>query len=260
MEIGISTASFYPMQTEDTIKIISDMESSLCEVFLEAEYEYGKEFIRELKERMESCGVRTNSVHAFCATFEHQLFSEYERRRRDAIVLYKKVLEAASVLGAKYYTFHGDNNSTSFKNINIDHYYKCLSEIAYIARSYDVYLAWENVVRSRTSRPDFIKKIRDITDDVKFTLDIKQARRAGVPLSEYIKAMGDDMVNVHVSDYDTNNTCLLPGKGEFDFCGFFRTLKENGYKNDVIIEVYSTDYSDYGEIKDAFEYLKGLAV
>ena len=34
-----------------------------------------------------------------------------------------------------------------------------------------------------------------------------------VPLSEYIKAMGDDMVNVHVSDYDTNNTCLLPGKG-----------------------------------------------
>lgn len=49
MEIGISTASFYPMQTEDTIKIISDMESSLCEVFLEAEYEYGKEFIRELK-------------------------------------------------------------------------------------------------------------------------------------------------------------------------------------------------------------------
>ena len=73
MEIGISTASFYPMQTEDTIKIISDMESSLCEVFLEAEYEYGKEFIRELK-TMESCGVRTNSVHAFCATFEHQLF------------------------------------------------------------------------------------------------------------------------------------------------------------------------------------------
>ena len=54
MEIGISTASFYPMQTEDTIKIISDMESSLCEVFLEAEYEYGKEFIRELKKELPS--------------------------------------------------------------------------------------------------------------------------------------------------------------------------------------------------------------
>ena len=118
MEIGISTASFYPMQTEDTIKIISDMESSLCEVFLEAEYEYGKEFIRELK-RMESCGVRTIRWFMHFVRLLNTAFFGIRRRRRDVIVLYKKVLEAASVLGAKYYTFHGDNNSTSFKNINI---------------------------------------------------------------------------------------------------------------------------------------------
>jgi sugar phosphate isomerase/epimerase len=48
---------------------------------------------------------------------------------------------------------------------------------------------------------------------LKFTLDIKQARRAGVPLSEYIKASGDDMVNVHVSDYDTNNTAYFWKRG-----------------------------------------------
>ena len=144
--------AFIRCSDRDTIKIISDMESSLCEVFLEAEYEYGKEFIRELKTNGK---LRRQDKFGSCilCDFEHQLFSEYERRRRDAIVLYKKVLEAASVLGAKYYTFHGDNNSTSFKNINIDHYYKCLSEIAYIARSYDVYLAWENV-RGADSRPD----------------------------------------------------------------------------------------------------------
>jgi sugar phosphate isomerase/epimerase len=258
MEIGISTACFYPLYTENTIKIISDLESNLCEVFLEAEYEYEKDYISDLKKEMDKFNVRANSVHAFCATFEAQLFSEYERRRTDALVIYKKVVEAATRLGATSYTFHGDKRCDDLNKLDFKHYIKCVNELLDIAQSYNIALSWENVAWCQTSRPEFIAKVKDAAPTLKFTLDIKQARRAGKLPDEYLDVMGSDIINVHVNDFNNEKSCMLPGQGMFDFKSFFQKLNAIDYKGNAIIEVYSWDYDDYTELKTSIEYLRSI--
>ncbi|NLB82426.1 MAG: sugar phosphate isomerase/epimerase [Clostridiaceae bacterium] len=258
MEIGISTACFYPVYTEETFKIISDLGCNLCEIFLEAEHEYDKNFTALLNDKMQKYNIRAKTVHAFCATFEQQLFSEYERRRYDALKVYKKVLQAAVDLGAKSYTFHGDRRCDNLDNLDFECYVKNLNELLDIASYYDVALSWENVAWCQTSRPEFIQRVKSAAPSLKFTLDIKQARRANVLPEEYISAMGDSLINVHVNDFNGEKSCMLPGRGEYDFKKLLDRLKGIGYKGNAIIEVYSSDYNDYSELKTSMEYLKGL--
>lgn len=258
MEIGISTACFYPLYTEDTIKIICGLGTNLCEVFLEAECEYERDYILELKKEMDKLNVRANSVHAFCATFEAQLFSEYERRRTDALVTYKKVVEAAALLGADSYTFHGDKRSDDLGKINFKHYIKCVNELLDIAQSNNIALSWENVAWCQTSRPEFIAKIKEAAPEMKFTLDIKQAGRVGKTPYEYLDVMGSSVINVHVNDFNFERSCMLPGQGMFDFKVFFRRLDAMDYKGNAIIEVYSWDYDNYSELKTSVEYLRSI--
>lgn len=223
---------------------------------MEAEYEYNKSYIDILKEKMNFYNVQTHSVHAFCATFEHQLFSEYERRRHDALKVFEKVLQAAVGVGARSYTFHGDKRSDSFNEIDFKHYLRCLDELLQMASAYNIDLSWENVAWCQTSRPEFIAKVKADAPLLKFTLDIKQARRANIDPKKYIDVMGGRLINVHVNDYNDENSCMLPGRGMFDFKEFFKTLSGIGYKGNAIIEVYRTNFENHEELKSSFEYLQ----
>ena len=247
-------------RSEDTISIIGGLGAGLCEVFFEAGCEYEGEFIRLLSERLSEYSVRTNSVHAFCANFEQQLFSDYQRRRTDALAVYRRVLEASSALGAKSYTFHGDKRSDNFNEIDFKHYGRCYDELLSIADGYGVSLGLENVVRCQPSRPEFIENLRNVikNDGLKFTLDIKQAYRAKKSVYEYIDVMGRDIVNIHINDFLGEQTCLLPGTGGFDFTEFFGRLKAAGYSGNAIIEVYSSNYHSMEELSDSFEYIKNI--
>ncbi len=258
MEIGLSTACFYPMQTEDTIRVISDLGAPLCEVFFEADCECDLSFARLLKERMEERGVRAVSAHAFCIPFEHQLFADYQRRIDDALVSYRRVLAAASAIGARYYTFHGDKRSERLDGLDYKHLGRCFDALLNMADAYGVSLAWENVAWCQSSRPEHIANIKNAVsrDGLKFTLDIKQANRAGVPVDEYIKVMGSDIANLHINDFDAHATCLLPGKGVFDFAELFAKLGSAGYRGDAIVEVYSENYTDISQLADSIAYVK----
>ena len=260
MEIGISTACFYPQQTEDTIQTIADLGATLCEVFFEAECEYEADFVSIIKERLDRFGIRLNSVHAFCASFEAQLFSDYERRRKDALKVYHNVLRAASELGGDIYTFHGDKRSDSLDSVDFAHYGRCFDELAEIAADYGVRLAWENVAWCQSSRPEFIRRIKEITksDNLKHTLDLKQARRSGTLPEEYIDVMGKDLVNLHINDYNDCLTCMLPGEGTVNLARYFSILEESGYCGNGIIEVYKSNFDSLSRLQSSFNHTKKL--
>ncbi|MDD3765947.1 MAG: sugar phosphate isomerase/epimerase [Eubacteriales bacterium] len=262
MEIGISTACFYPMQTEQTLEIIAGLGASVCEVFFEAECEYEPEFTSLIKDRLTKYNIKPNSVHAFCAPFEAQLFSDYERRRKDALKSFEKVLKAASALGCNIYTFHGDKRADDFDSIDFAHYGKCFDLLANMACSYGVQLAWENVAWCQSSRPEFIKRIKEITKstNLKHTLDIKQAKRAGISPYEYIEVMGEGLVNLHLNDNNDTATCLLPGEGTVDFSEYFDYLKQKGYRGNAIIEVYNSNYKSLDQLKTSFDKTKKLCL
>ena len=57
-------------------------------------------------------------------------------------------------------------------------------------------------------------------------------------ISEFIGAMGSQLVNVHICDWHENGALCLPCEGNFDFDAFMLALKREGYDGPIIVEPY----------------------
>ena len=258
MEIGLSSASFYPnVKTEDSIGLMKKLGFESGEIFLNSPSEYEESFIKGLLEEQSKHNFRVHSVHAFSSSFEPYLFDSYKRRRDDMFVYFKKVCKAAKMLGADCYTFHGmkyQNLSFTANKFIVEVY----NQLSYVALEEGIKLAQENVSWCMSSDINFLNMLKENCKyPVYFTLDIKQAYKAGVEPDKYIDVIGTNMINFHINDKDKDNICLLPGKGEVDYKKLSCKLKEIGYNKIGIIEVYSDNYIDLAEISSAKKFLMG---
>lgn len=260
MDIGISTACFYPMATEETISIIKNMGFHKIEVFMEAYSEYEEDFAYMLRNRIADYGLQVISAHSFCSTYEPFLFSEYDRRRQDSVKVLKKALNAAKILGAKYFTFHGNRKEATTGNFDFQKFGEQMTFIAELAREYNIMLAWENVCWCQSCSPDFIEKSLEYirSDNLAFTLDIKQAYRAQIEPTRYIHVMKDRIANVHINDADSQHSCLLPGQGKVNLLEIIELLRTYGYDGELIIEIYSSNFENNDEIVQSKKYLEKL--
>jgi len=256
MEIGISSASFYPnVKTENSIKLMKQLGFEYGEIFLNSPSEYEESFVEGLLEEKNRHDFKIHSVHGFSSSFEPFLFDSYKRRRDDMFVYFKKVCKAAKILGADCYTFHGMRHQGSgfvTKEFIVGIY----NELAYVALEEGIKLAQENVSWCMSSDIDFLHMIKEKCKyPLYFTLDIKQAYKAGTRPEKYIDVMGNNIVNFHINDRNKDNICLLPGKGDVDYKKMFCKLKGIGYNKVGIIEVYSNNYTELKQISDAKNFL-----
>ena len=76
------------------------------------------------------------------------------------------------------------------------------------------------------------------------------------PLDDYLEVMADRLVTVHLCDYCEDGKLAVPGKGIFDFTGFFRKLIALGYDGPLLMELYAGNYESFDEVKASYEYLK----
>lgn len=270
MHIGISTACFYPENTEIAAKRIAGLGFKQAEVFINTEAEFKDAFIDNLKEIFAEGGVKPISMHPYTSAMEFLLFfSDYSRRTEDALKQYDRYFRAAKRLGASYFTFHGARLlkpreiGGNGKTADLPPGYLSDKERAVYARlcktasDNGITFTQENVSWCRSAEPDFIAELAK--QGMKFTLDIKQAVRARIPLEKYIKAMDKSIVNIHISDYNENDSCLLPFAGAMDYNTFIPCLLKSGYNGALLIEVYRDNFDDILEIKAAKEKLELLS-
>lgn len=258
-EIGISTASlFLKSEVEDSFSIIRKLGCEVVEVFLTTFSEYKKEFVDKLSERTE--GLKIHSVHSLNNHYEPELFNVSERTKNDAFSIMREVLYGAKILGAHYYTFHGQSRLKSKPyNVNFESFGKRLREICSVTAEYDVKLCYENVHWALYNYKGFFKNIKEVCPDVFATLDIKQAMQSGVSVYDYIQDMDDSIRTIHICDLDNNGRTCLPGKGQFDFYKFFDTLASKNITAPCLLEVYSGDYKDFGELSASLDYLREIS-
>lgn len=256
MDIGISTACFYPTLTEEALDKVAKMNIHKAEVFFNAVAEYDIEYCKRLEEILAAGQIEVVSVHAFCIILEPYLFNEYERRRSDSFLILQKFLSAAQYLGAKYYTFHGNLARATTQSFDYAAYAAQLDRIADLSGEYGIRLAWENVSWCQSGAPQFIERTMEYakSDNIGFTFDFKQAFRSQHQPEEYFKVMGDKIVNIHINDMDVENQCCLPGKGILDYPKYFSLLQD--YHGDLILEVYSENYDNSIQILNSISYLE----
>lgn len=258
MRIGISSAVLYPEYSEIAMEKLINSGFDLFEFFYNCDEEISLPFIEKIKNFCDKASFV--SIHPYTAFAEGVFFfSAYERRTREAIEKYKNAFRMAKKLGAKYFTLHGDrlfgNASECILN---DRSAQVLSHLADTAKEEGITLCLENVSWCKSSSPDYIRAVSQNVENIGFTLDLKQARRANIPYEEYIDAMGSKILNIHVSDFDAEHDCLLPGKGIFDFNKFRREIEDIGYGGDLLIEVYSEAFKNTEELAEAKKYLENI--
>ena len=74
MKLGISTASFYPLITEQALEKICKSGIKYTEIFFNCNYELTDGFINELKTIADFYGTKITSVHPTASLAESCLF------------------------------------------------------------------------------------------------------------------------------------------------------------------------------------------
>lgn len=255
MDIGVSTACFYPMDTEKALKYLGESGVKTTEIFLNSLSEVSPEFIKNLKTIADSYGMNVVSLHPLSSFAEsYMLFSDYKRRFLDTKEFYKRYYEACNILGAKYLVIHGDMKTN---RISDEAYFDRFSLMMRDGTESGIKVVQENVNRYRSDDPEFLKKMKAyIGDDLKFVLDTKQAVRAGHDVYEFVNSIGNDVVHIHISDNKKGHDCLLPGDGNFDFEQFVKKMGNINYFGDFIVEVYSDCFDENNQVIKKYELLK----
>ncbi len=257
LKLGVSSACFYPLETEKAFDKVCDIGCGFAEVFLCAPSELDSSFIKQIKTKADNSNIKIISVHPFSSVMENTfLFSPYYRRFADSIPLYRRFFEVCSYLGAKILVLHGAKNICSISDEECCERFSVLAEIG---REYGVCLCQENVVQFKAESTAHLKKMAElIGENFGIALDIKQARRSGTDEFEITKELSPYIRHVHISDCNSACDCLPPGKGVYDFAGLFRALEDIGYSEGVIIELYRSSYSDESEVAASYNALNSL--
>lgn len=261
MKIGISTASFYPTEIEQGIQNAADLGFRRIELFVNAESEYIPPLRTALKNQLDALGLQVVSLHPYTSSIEgHLLFSDYARRTQDALDQYARYFEAAAIFGASYFTFHGELLRTrGLPPAQVEsRRFETYRALCARAAEYGICFTQENVSWCKSSDLMFLKKLYDNVPELCYTLDIKQAHRAGHTWEDYVDTVGDRIVNLHISDYTEQTDYLLPGQGEVNFSTLFRRLEACGYQGNALVEVYSSDFTALEQLADCRRYLEAV--
>jgi len=256
--LGLSTSSFYGRwETEEAAAAISRLDLDCAEVFLQTESEYTRSFARVVKRNLGDLPCET--LHPLGTPFENQLISRSQRQRKDARDLLCRILDAGEELGAKYYVHHGRHTPRNeILPWNMTANAEMIGIIEEEASKRGLHVAWENVCWCQLTTPERVRAALEVLPDVRFTLDIKQAMKAGCDPVDFVHAMGKNLANVHVCDWDEQGKLCLPGEGAFDFAAFADALRSVEYKGPIMIELYLALIKSDESLRRSIRFMKNI--
>lgn len=257
MYSAISTACLYPLETEKAMSELLKLGFRRFEIFANCESEFSEDFTKGLLELAKTYGATICSVHLYtCGLEPFMFFTEYKRRFRDSVNQYRHYFERAAFLGADNVVFHGDRKDSLFP---IELYCERFDALSRAAKEEGVTLAQENVARCRSGTIKDIEEMKScLGKNIRFVLDVKQALRAGENPLSMCDAMGENINCVHLSDHTAEHDCLIPGKGSFDIEKLISRLITYGFNGPLTIEVYRSNYHNYGELFESSRFLNNL--
>ncbi len=234
-------------------ELMRKMRIDTAEVCLNTFSDYEKPYVDRLASLR--AGVDIVAVSPLATQFEPQLFSPNMRVRADAELIFRKVCYACFALGAKFYTFRGPINLTDIKDFDYTRLAQRFAQLSDIAATYGVNLSLKNMRWSYASTPEFFKKILDKCPRLFATFGVYHAENAGYDIREFLDVCPPNRVSlVEVQDFVKTEWCL-PGKGKFRFDRLFADLDRRKITAPVLFTAQSDSYTDFVQVRDAFEYL-----
>ena len=257
MKAGVSSASLYPMHTEDAVRTLCELGVKHTEIFVNDISETRGAVFDEIKSIARSFELDVVSVHPFSTPMETLfMFSDYDRRRETFFDMYRSYFDFAERMGARIFVLHGAAKEARCSD---SMYFEQFLRLCDIASEYGLTVAQENISYCRSADIDFLKRMmKECGDRAKFVLDIKQAVRSGISPFELLYVLGRSMIHVHISDNMPGKDCLPPGKGSFDLSGLIKKLSEIKFDGAVLTELYRSNYGEPSELYDSMVYIENI--
>lgn len=257
MEIGVSTACLYPLETEQALKELCERGIKTVEIFINSPDELDGEIFSKLYNTAREYDVKVRAVHPFSSPLETLfLFGNYKRRVDFLMDLYCRYFDRMNKLGAKLFVLHGALQSG---NIPDDRYFERYLTLYRKAQEFGITVAQENICYCKSRNPEFLEKMsQQLGDEVRFVLDLKQARRSNVDAFQLLDMLGEKIVHLHVSDGNSEKDCLPIGDGCFDFDRLLDKLDSLGYDNAMIVELYRENYTGYDALRISADRLQNI--
>ncbi len=258
MKIGVSSASLYPLHAEDAFRELAALGIKNAELFANSTCEAYDPVVSDIEATMRGNGMNIISFHPFSSPMESVfLFSTYDRRIQEMIDMYSGFFKTMQRIGAKIFVLHGAILSSKCPP---EHYIKQFRLLAETAREYGVTVAQENVSYCMSGDIEFLKMMkRELGDLAKFVLDLKQSRRSHTDAFEYVRALWDSIIHLHISDGDGDRDCLPVGQGTFDFRRLMLEMSAMGYDGAYIVELYRENYDSFDQLRESVDRLTEIA-
>lgn len=260
MNIGVSTACFYPMETEKALSALAENGVKTVEIFFNADCELQGSVYNEIKSIVRDNAITVLSVHPYTSAVETMtLFGDYPRRITEIMDVYNRYFEIMNDLGAKVFVLHGALKSAHFLKLPDGEklYLERYSMLYELGKKHGITVAQENVSYCKSGDPDFLSIMKkQLGSECAFVLDVKQALRSGLDMFEIMDIMGDRLTHCHLSDNIPDHDCVPVGKGRLDFGRFAGELKKRNYDGGIILELYSSGFTDMSQLKESVDFMK----
>ena len=244
VELGASTGAFYPHTlTERVPELAARLGISQIEVMLQTPGEYDSAFVRQVAANARTAGVAVHSVHTLSRL--HPFFDPYARRVDEAWEMFRQAIAGAVELGAQVLVWHGPNRPQVATDDAWERFIDLAHQLATACGEAGITLGIENVSYGALAQVrnvvTFATRLAEVgpPESVGFVFDPFQAAEAGANPFMMLAAMGNRVVNVHISDFreqDTTVRHLLPGDGDLPWSALVRAVAGSGYRGPIIIE------------------------
>jgi sugar phosphate isomerase/epimerase len=244
VQLGASSGAFFPhTPTELTPRAAGRLGISTIEIMLQTAGEYGPQFARLIAANAQAAGVSIASVHTM--SHLHPLLSPYPRRVLEGRALFQEAIELAVTVGAGVLVWHGPNRREVETDEGWERFIEIAAELARACGEAGITLGIENVSHGALALVrhvvNFATRLGEVGSQrqIGFVFDPFQAVEAGANPFMMLAAMGNRVVNVHISDYreqDPGARHLLPGDGDLPWSALVRAIAGSGYTGPMMIE------------------------
>lgn len=243
LSLGVSSGAFYPhIATEDAPAAAAALGFSEMEIMLQTIGEYDLSFAQMVAAHAKEAGISIRSVHTL--EHYHQVLSPYERRAQEGREMMARAIQFAVTVGASVLVWHGPKRTDVQTPEGWTRFIEEMQDITAQCAEAGIKLAIENVGRCALGQvrdiTAFAKHLSDFDEDAfGFVFDPFQAAEAGANPFMMLAAMGNRVVNVHISDWleeDPTQRHLPPGDGDLPWPALTRAIAGSGFEGPLMIE------------------------
>lgn len=188
--------------------------------------------IQEMKFLSNKFNIQINSI--CCDYFMNNLlFQESKIKQEKTVKTLEKIIKQCHQLSIEILEIPLVDSSSLKSNLDEEQFLKNLEVVLPIAQDNNVYLTLETDFPPEKFR-ELLLKIDH--PNIKANYDTGNSASCGYNTKKELEMIGGWIKNIHIKDRVFHGTTVPLGSGDVDFNLFFSTLRQIGYKGNLIIQ------------------------